>query len=111
MPTNITGKNFKLTPTLKNYVLQKTRKLQKFLPVTIREIKIELDHDHNQRTGLVNRIELSVFVPGKVIKAGQKAEHMIEAIDLCLPKLIRQLRKYKTKKLKTSQPGQKTFRK
>jgi len=111
MPTTISGKNFKLTDQLKQCALEKTRKLQKFSLSPIKEIKIELDHDHNQKSGLVNRVEISVFIPGKIIKAGIKAEHMIEAIDLCLPKVIRQLKKFKSKQLKDSQPGQETFRK
>ncbi len=97
MPTIISGKNFKLSPAIKDYVSAKLHKLEQFSDRII-ATKAELDHDTNQRTGLVYRVELSVEVPGKILKAGQKAEHLREAFDTCLPKLERQLKRYETKK-------------
>ncbi len=97
MPTIISGKNFKLSPAVKDYVTGKLRKLERYSEHII-ATKAELDHDTNQRTGLVYRVELSVEVPGDILKAGQKAEHLREAFDTCLPKLERQLKKYETKK-------------
>lgn len=110
MPNIISGKNFKLTPTLKDYITKQMRKAKKFSPAPVIEMKVELDTDKNQRSGDIFRVAASIQLPGKIIKAGQKAEHMREAIDLCLPKLIRQIRKYKTKALKPKNPGQKSVR-
>lgn len=93
----ITGKNFKLTSSLKDYVMKKMGKLNEFSSLRIIEAKVELDFDHNQKSGLINRIEASVQIPGHIFKAGQKAEHMREAIDLCLPKLFEQISKFKDK--------------
>jgi ribosome-associated translation inhibitor RaiA len=42
---------------------------------------------------------MSVQLPGIILKAGQKAYNMREAIDLCLPKLMEQVTKYKDKSL------------
>lgn len=95
----ITGKNFKLTPSLKEYVSKKMNKLDEFSSLRILEAKVELDVDHNQKSGLINRVEASARLPGAVLKAGVKATDMHAAVDLCLPKLIRQVKKYKGKKL------------
>lgn len=107
----ISGKTLKLTKALKDYVTKKMRHAVKFSPLKIKATKVELDHDRNQRKGKVFRVELSVTLPGKIIKAGQKGESMRQAIDLSFPKLERQIKKYKTKILRPKQPGGKTIRK
>ena len=66
----------------------------KFNPDIIR-IGVELDVDHNVTKGTKNRIEVWVYLPGKTVQAGVKAEHMTEAIDLVHPKIERQLVKQK----------------
>ncbi|MFZ6036219.1 MAG: ribosome hibernation-promoting factor, HPF/YfiA family [Patescibacteria group bacterium] len=98
MPTIISGKNFKLSNPLKDYVSAKLHKLEKYSEHIIAS-KAELDHDVNQRTGTVYRAELSVTVPGAILMAGQKAEHMREAIDRCVQKLQMQITKYEKKKI------------
>ncbi|MBI5037906.1 MAG: ribosome-associated translation inhibitor RaiA [Candidatus Kerfeldbacteria bacterium] len=108
MPTIISGKNFKLSPTLQDYVTQELRKLEKFSSQIISS-KAELDHDHNQHTGKVYRVELSVRLPGIVLMAGQKAEHMRTAIEQCLKKLERQVTKYKDKQTDRSRRSAKKF--
>lgn len=105
----ISAKTFKLTPTLKNYVTIRLKRVLKFYPL-VQELKAELDHDHNQRSGLVFRAELSARIGSRTLKAGQKAEHMEEAIDLCMPKLVRQVEKLHQKQLRSRQPGAKTIR-
>ncbi len=107
----ISAKTFKINKAQKDYVTKQLNKAARFSSAPIKEMKAELDHDKNQRTGIVFRVELSVQLPGKVIKAGQKAKHMREAIDLCVPKLIRQIKKYKGKVGKTKHPGQASIRK
>lgn len=92
----ISAKDFKLTPSIKEYVSEKMSKLQKFHP-NITRIGVELDVDHNVTKGLKHRIEVWVDWPGGEAKAGVKAEHMREAIDLVYPKLERQLVKAKEK--------------
>ncbi len=110
MPTIISGKHLKLNEPLKVYILQKLRKIKKLSP-HILEFKAELDKEHNQQKGNIFRANISLKLSGKVIKARQKAEHMREAIDLCIPKITRQITKYKTQTRKSLQPGNKTIRK
>jgi len=93
----ISGKDFSLTPSLKAYTLAHTKKLGRIMPA-IQEIKIELDVDKNQHSGAIYRAEISVKLPGSFLKAGEKAEHMQQALDLCVPKLAKQLERVKAKK-------------
>ncbi|MBU0597587.1 ribosome-associated translation inhibitor RaiA [Patescibacteria group bacterium] len=106
----ITGKNFKLNSAIKEYVTKQMNKVTKYTSMPINDMKVELDIDKNQQSGLKNRVEVSVELLGKIIKAGHKAENMREAIDLCMPKLIRQIKKYKGIRSKTKQPGSITIR-
>ncbi len=92
----ISAKDFKLTDTLKAYVIKHTAKLSHFSK-SIQEIKVELDADKNQTTGVRFRAEASALVNGRYFKAGERAEHIQEAIDLCMPKLVRQVERYKEK--------------
>lgn len=94
MNITISGKNFKLTPAVKEYVAEKLGKLKKFNPDIMR-IGVELDVDHNITKGKKNRIEVWVYLPGKTVQAGLKAEHMDEAIDLVYPIIERQVIKQK----------------
>lgn len=91
----LSAKDFSLTPAIKTYVLERLQVLVHHAPA-IEDVKVELDVDHNQHKGLINRVEISARLGTAYLKAGEKAEHMREAIDLCIPKLIRQIEKHKT---------------
>ena len=97
MNITISGKDFKLTPAIKEYVNQKIGKLAKFNADILR-IGVELDVDHNVTKGKKYRIEVWIYLPGRTIQAGIKAEHMDEAIDLVYPILERQIVKQKEKR-------------
>lgn len=97
----VSAKTFKLSDYLVEYVEKKLEKLARLVPKDT-DVKVELDHDHNQHTGLVFRVEVSLHLGKTVIKAGEKAEHMNEAIDLCVPKLVHHVVKFKDK-LRTKQ--------
>ena len=94
----ISAKDFKLTSGLTMLVTKKMTKIERLVPVGTLT-KVELDHDHNQRTGLVFRAELSVQLGRRTIKAGQKGETINAVIDLSLPKLIEQIVRHKEKRL------------
>lgn len=95
---NITtsAKNFKLTEANKEYVEEKLGKLGRFSK-RIQRIGVELDVDHSAKSGLIYRVEVWAYFPEKTLSAGQKAEHMNEAIDLVYPKIERQITSYEGK--------------
>lgn len=92
----ISGKNFKLTPSLKTYVTQKVSRFTKYWNKIIR-VRVELDVDHNQKSGDIYRVEIWLEIPGPDIRLGIKASDMHEAIDLLVPKIERQISKVKGK--------------
>jgi len=93
----ISGKDFQLTPALKDYVVAKIGRLKKFHP-HIQRIGVELDVDHNHQSGQIYRVEVWIHLPGETIQAGLKSDDMRAAIDLVYPKLERQLVRNKEKR-------------
>ncbi|MBI5466711.1 MAG: ribosome-associated translation inhibitor RaiA [Candidatus Kerfeldbacteria bacterium] len=98
MNITISAKDFKLTPAIKEYIDEKFSRLGKFHP-QVQRIGVELDVDRNVTKGKKNRIEVWVYLPGRTVEAGLKAEHMREAVDLVYPKIERQLVKLNEERL------------
>ncbi len=93
----ISGKDFKLTPSLKTYVAQKVGKLARYWS-KLGRARVELDVDHNQKSGDIYRVEVWLNIPGgSDIALGAKASDMHAAIDVVVPKLERQIIKLKGK--------------
>lgn len=92
----ISGKDFRLTPSLKTYVEQKVGKLAHFWYKIIRA-RVELDVDHNQKSGDIYRVEVKLEVPGPDIRIGHKSADMHAAIDAVVPKLERLIARAKGK--------------
>ncbi len=91
----ISGKDFRLTPSLKTYVTQKVGKLAHYWG-KISRARVELDVDHNQKSGNIYRVEVWLDIPGEPdIALGAKAADMHAAIDVVVPKLERQIMKLK----------------
>ncbi|MFZ5391426.1 MAG: ribosome hibernation-promoting factor, HPF/YfiA family [Patescibacteria group bacterium] len=92
----ISGKNFKLTPSLKQYIQDKLGRLKKYWGKIIRA-RVELKVDKAHKSGQISEVDVVLEVPGPDIRAEQKASEMHEAIDLVMPKLEKQLRRAKDK--------------
>lgn len=98
MNLQITAKDFPLTPSIKQYVAERVVHFIHRTPEVL-AVKVELDVDHNQRTGIRARAEVWIHVPGAVISAGAKGETVRSALDLTIPKLARQLDDRKGRRL------------
>src|SRR5689334_18831448 len=103
MRISIHGKDFRPTTADQQYVTEKLSKLDRFIP-NIQRIGVELDVDHNVTKGKKFRIEVWVSLVSQDIKAGVKAEHFQEAVDLVYPKLERQLSNLKERRLDRRKP-------
>lgn len=90
----ISGKDFKLSPSLKEFVTVHVEKISHKYPF-IQEVKVELDVDHHQHSGDLFRAELSTVIGKRVAKAGEKSTDMHTAVNGALAKLTRQIEKIK----------------
>ncbi len=92
----IKGKNTELTPSLKEYVYEKVGALEKYFKRVV-EVNVELEVDRKHKSGEIYRAEVMMFVPRDILRAEEKATDMYAAVDLVMPKLKKQIEKYKGK--------------
>ena len=95
----ISGKNIEVTPGLKDSVISKLGKLERyFTPDT--EIIVTLSVEKDRQ-----KIEVTIPVKGDIIRSEQTSTDMSVSIDLVEEVIERQLRKYKNKLIARHQEG------
>ena len=95
----ISGKNIEVTPGLKDSVINKLGKLERyFTPDT--EIIVTLSVERDRQ-----KIEVTIPVKGDIIRSEQTSTDMYVSIDLVEEVIERQLRKYKNKLIARHQEG------
>ena len=95
----ISGKNIEVTPGLKDSVISKLGKLERyFTPDT--EIIVTLSVEKDRQ-----KIEVTIPVKGDIIRSEQTSTDMYVSIDLVEEVIDRQLRKYKNKLIARHQEG------
>ena len=95
----ISGKNIEVTPGLKDSVISKLGKLERyFTPNT--EIIVTLSVEKDRQ-----KIEVTIPVKGDIIRSEQTSTDMYVSIDLVEEVIERQLRKYKNKLIARHQEG------
>ncbi len=94
MKISIYCKKIKLTDKLYDYVHQKVGALEHYIDNVI-ECWGELDEDMAQKSGQKYRCEVQMKVPHGSIRAVKIGYDIFEAIDLVIPKLTKQIEKYK----------------
>ena len=95
----IQAKKTAADPRIKAYAQAKLEKLTRHFD-HILEARMELSTERNKSLEDVKVAELIVHVTGRsgnILKAVQSAEHMNEAVDLVVDKMVRQIRQHKEK--------------
>ena len=91
MNYTVSGKNIEVTAGLKEAVIDKLSKLERyFTPDTEVNVTLSVEKDRQ-------RIEVTIPIKGTIIRAEQVSTDMYASIDLVEAILERQLRKYKNK--------------
>lgn len=99
MRFTISGKNIEITEGLKNAVMDKLGKLERyFTPET--DILVTMSVEKERQ-----KIEVTIPVKGNIIRSEQVSNDMYVSIDLVEEVIERQLRKYKTKIVDKKQEG------
>lgn len=91
MRMNITAKKMQLNQAFTDYAEKKVKKLDRFFPDDA-DCKITLTEQKNMITA-----ELTLNAGGLIFRAEQKAQDKNTALDACIDRIIRQIRKNKTK--------------
>src|ERR1700674_4214691 len=96
MQVIVSGKNLKVTPSLKEYATEKATAIQKYFDHII-EADITLSVDKHKKDGNDFRSAVPVWANGTVLKWAEADVEMHSAINVSIEKIERQLKKYKQK--------------
>ncbi|ADY57521.1 SSU ribosomal protein S30P;sigma 54 modulation protein [Syntrophobotulus glycolicus DSM 8271] len=85
----IRGKQFKVTDALKDYVIKRVSKLEKFSD-DFTDVNVTLSVQKERQ-----RIEVTAPLNGMMIRGEEETDNMYSSIDLVVEKLERQIEKYR----------------
>ena len=91
---NIRGENVEVTDAIRDYVVKRISKLQKFF-----EDSVEATAHVNLKVypNRTYKVEVTIPLPYLTLRAEETSNDMYGSVDLVTDKLERQIRKYKTK--------------
>ncbi|MCS4484058.1 ribosome-associated translation inhibitor RaiA [Gleimia sp. 6138-11-ORH1] len=89
----VVGRNAEIHPNFRAYVEEKVAKVTQYYPRAQR-IDVELTHERNPRQAeTAERIELTVFGKGPIIRAEASSSDRHAAVDIAVGKLFERLRR------------------
>lgn len=100
MNTIVKGRHMEVTPSLREYAVEKVGRVARLLnDHMVTSVEIELSAERNPAIEKRHVAEVTMFTKGHVIRAKEAAIDMYAAIDLVSEKLERQVQKLRTKML------------
>lgn len=96
MQVIVKGRNIEITDALRKYATDKISKTTKYFD-QILKTEIEFAVEKNPSISDRERVEVTVFTKGPVIRARESQADMYAAIDMVTAKLERQIKRYKGK--------------
>ena len=94
MELSIFARNMEVTPRLREHVELKVGKLDRYLP-SIDEARVDLTVENTRSAAHRQVAQLTVRVPGTILRAEERHQDMFAAIDAVLDKMYRQIARYK----------------
>jgi len=93
MKYNIRGQRMEVTDALREYVEKKLSRLERYFEAPPQsDVNVTLSVTKGQQA-----VEVTIPLPGALLRAEEKREDMYASIDFVVDKLERQIRKHKTK--------------
>lgn len=93
MEVTILARNLTVSDRFKEYVQERTHKVEQ-LAHRVQELKIKVTrHDHSKNSGTEDQVELTVLEPGHVVRAEAQAADKFAAFDIALDRLSERLRR------------------
>jgi putative sigma-54 modulation protein len=96
MNIQITARKFRAKDSLKDFIREEIKSLEKFSDQII-EANIVLSYIHPKDS--IKNVEIVLQIPGKVITVNESSEEFEKSLGLAIEKLKRQLTKVKTKRI------------
>ncbi|MGI6172979.1 MAG: ribosome hibernation-promoting factor, HPF/YfiA family [Christensenellales bacterium] len=92
MTYNITGRNMEITDSLRNRIEKKIAKLDRLLRDR-QEVHVRLSQEKATR----NTVEITIPMGGSILRVEETTDNMYASIDNAVDKIIRQIRRYRTR--------------
>ncbi len=105
MPISIFTRNMQVTPRLKEYIEQKTEKLDRYLP-SIEDARFDLKVENTRSATHRQVAQLTVRLRGTILRAEERTSDMFAAIDAVMDKMYRQIARYKGKRQNRWRPAE-----
>jgi len=96
MDLQITGQSIEILPTVKDYIEKKFGKLDRHFQ-NINGTKVELSEQKTKSQDQRYRVQVTLDANGTLLRAEERAENLLVAIDKVVPVIDRQIEKYKGK--------------
>ena len=93
----VQGRDFNISPRLREYVEKKVSKLDRYLP-TINEVRVDLAEAKSARSAVDRHVaQITIHSRGTVLRAEERKDDIFAAVDAVLDKMHRQIERYKGK--------------
>jgi ribosomal subunit interface protein len=97
MELRISTKNLTVSDRFKDYVSEKSGKVEQFSHQP-QELNIKVTrYEHSKTAGQEDQVEITVYEPGHVVRAEARADDKFAAFDIAFGKLLERLRRYADK--------------
>lgn len=97
MSITVSGRKMTITDSLRQYAEEKIGNSLKILDFEPTGTEVVLYKEKNKSNPLPAVCEVTVHVKGSIVRVEESEEEMYAAIDVAAAKVMRQLRKYKTR--------------
>ena len=104
MDLQITGQGIEILPTVKDYIEKKFSKLDRHFQL-INGTKVELSEQQTKSQDQRYRVQVTLDANGTLLRAEERAENLLIAIDKVVPVIDRQIERYKGKYNKKGKTG------
>lgn len=97
MSITVTGRKMPVTTALREYAEEKIGNSMKVMDISPLDAEVVLSVEKNPANPLSATCEVTLRTKGHTIRVEESEEDMYAAIDVAATKVVRQMRKYKTK--------------
>ena len=97
MSITVTGRKMNITDALRQYAEEKIGNSMKVMDIDPLDAEIVLSVKKNPSIALPCKCEVTIRTKGNVVHVEESEQDMFAAIDVAAAKVLRQLRKYKTR--------------
>jgi putative sigma-54 modulation protein len=98
MQLSITGRNVEITDYTRSYVNKKMQRVERHLP-DLTEGRIELTTESTRGAEQRNVAQVTLRAGGKILRGEERAADLFTAIDMVMEKVVRQVDRFKEKRL------------